>query len=77
MSLVIDKPRLSDIQLQELNIELITSAGTNTLTEQRFDEIVEAFAECDSQNLIYVLVQGDVAWRQKYAARFSGSIYGD
>ncbi len=77
MSLVIDKPRLTDIQLQELNTELIISAGTNTLSEQRFDEIVEVFAEYDPDNLIYILVQGDVVWRQKYATRFSGSIYGD
>jgi hypothetical protein len=68
MNTVMNKPQLTNDQLEALGIDLMLQTATKTLTEARFDEIVETFisANVPIENLIQTIAQGAPAWRVKY-----------
>jgi hypothetical protein len=78
MNTIMNKPQLTNDQLEALGIDLMLQTATKTLTEARFDEIVETFisANVPIENLIQTIAQGAPAWRVKYTQRFGGNAFG-
>ncbi len=72
MSLVLESQKLSDAQLQDLGVEFIESILDNTMTEARYDQIIEIAAQYDTMDEAFVgmIYQGEPAWREKHYRRY-------
>jgi hypothetical protein len=67
------KNQLTQTEHDELDYELTMSAAYGTLTEQRYDELVEILVTDDIRpnSLLSIILEGKPEWRGKYIKRFN------
>jgi hypothetical protein len=65
----------TDDQLQEMGTEFYVSLLSGTLTEQRYDEIVEVASwQGINEGFLEMIMQGEPQWRQKHLLRYAKRI---
>ncbi len=72
MILITDKTKMSPQELENLSVEFIESILEGTITERRYDQIIELLAEVKiDESLVEMIYQGSSAWRKKHFRRFN------
>ena len=72
MILITDKTKMSPQELENLSVEFIESMLEGTITQRRYDQIIELLAEIRiDESLIEMIYQGPKAWRKKHFRRFN------
>jgi hypothetical protein len=71
MSLILEKV-YSQTELQELGLEAFESMLNGSLTESRYDQIIEIVAANNPmpETLYAMIMDGKPAWREKHIKRF-------
>jgi hypothetical protein len=71
--MILTKHKLTDVELEALGYELTMSSLDGTLTEQRYDELVELLMTEDiyPDAGIAIILDGKPAWRAKHVKRYN------